>query len=921
MSLISPFQTADVESVQTSEQITERETVRVSTLQGPLHSSEMHRVAPETPRSISDDVRKLKSIYSTYQHSGQPLSKEAIFHAKQKYGILNTPANYKTLGLGDSSSESADLAARLANKRTKGPPNDAVETAIEQKARNEAFKVTFSKIPLTPPEDVPVTVNLGLKGKRDFLTRLAAQKALASSSSSGNSINEALDRSSFKKKRPSGAPLGNEFDANVVNPRHSARFKSLDLSKVLDGAERRAISRVNDRLYPQKVNFKNGLQSGNESGVSKANKEVFKKGTLEKLERSAEQFLNSRTGNERQRLNDRQYVYAKSAADAVKNLDPKTLEDPDFASKEAQRNVYIQQVSSPMVLHEAQKLANRKLQDIDSRDTYMVLFGNQAYNKLAVKIALEHYSVNQEQKKKIYLGGGLWITPEEVNVVARKLISPVVNEIDERASKQRDVDKDIERRSRILDQEYENWNFMERVKEQNDKQLLLAMESKQQREKVAKKAEGGQSYDLLVHNMNIKVQQKEKELENAKKNHEHLRNELQETLSKNLLREDDELKDWNDACERDLKNSNIEHDQAVRSHFSNLRNSEKGYDELMDERSKLQVEIKRLNASITEHKTAIHGLKGRVDADGVLAAEQGQKIRSERHLLDATVNDPLVISAEKAKEEAELATEECMLRELQIDEMAIFRNIKLREYERKLKKEREPASGPRKDSEGLTNDSNVSRDVIMNAAATNEKTAHKGESASPKDAIKSRFLSTYNTGKDVDSSASARSVTGVSGVLDDRPETPTSNKKTELHGNEVGPHKVPQAADDIAEDSILNDKNKFSSPVADTGGSVTIGQFLFSKNANKQGLSKTESATMKNESVMNPMGLKKEHDFAHPSDRGRRSFSGFSQGSMENDYSNEVTDDQDDQDESDIRVRDSNDSSTSPKESFFKEVI
>ncbi|GAX70700.1 hypothetical protein SCKG_3801 [Saccharomyces cerevisiae] len=922
MSLISALQTTDVESVQTSpEQITERKAVRVSTLQESLHSSEMHRAAPETPRSISNSVHKLKTIYSTYQQSGQPLSKEAIFRAKQKYGILNTPANYKTLGLGDSKSESVDLAARLASKRTKVSPDDCVETAIEQKARGEAFKVTFSKIPLTPPEDVPITVNLGLKGRRDFLTRLAAQKALAFSPSLDNSMKGTSDSSSVKKKRFSGAPIGNEFDENLVNPQHPAGFKSVDLSKVLDGAERRAISRVNDRLYPQKVNFKNGLQSSDQSGVSKANKEVFKEGTLEKLEHSAEQFLESHAGNERQRLSDEQYMYAKSAADAVKDLDPKTLEDPDFAAREAQKKLYIKQVASPVVLNEAQKLANRKLQDIDSRDTYMLLFGNQAYNKLAVDIALQHYSVKQEEKKKIYLGGGLWMTPEEVNAVAKKLISPVVNEIDERASRQRDVDKDIERRSRVLDQEYEDWNFMERAKEQNDGQLLLAMASKQQQEKEAKKAEEGQRYDQFVQKMNIKLQQKERELENARENRENLRNELQERLSKNLSGENDELNDWNDACERDLKNSSIEHYYAVRSHFDNLGNSERGYDELLEERSKIQVEIERLVASIAEHKTAIHGFRETADAGRAIPAVQKQKIPTRKDLLDATVNDPLVISAEMAKEEAEMATEECMLKELQVDEMIIIRNIMLRECEKKLEEEKETAKRSRRGTGGSKNNSNFSRDVIMNTPDNNEKVTPIGKSASPKDVVKSRFLSTYNTGKDIDSSASARSITGVSGVLDDGPKTPTSNKENELIDDEVKSYKVHQAVDATGEDSIANKRDKSSRPAANSGGSITIEQFLFNKNADKQGLSKTESVTMKREPVVDQMDSKKGHDFTHCNDNGRRSFSGFSQGSIENDYSNEVTDDQDDQEGSEIRVRDSNDSNTSPKESFFKEVI
>lgn len=237
------------------------------------------------------------------------------------------------------------------------------------------------------------------------------------------------------------------------------------------------------------------------------------------------------------------------------------------------------------------------MQDIDSGDTYRILFGNSAYNKIAVKIALEHYSTNQEQKKKIYLGGGLWITPEEVNVVAKNLISPVINEIDERASRQRDVDKSIERRSRTLDQEYENWNFMERTKEQNDRQLLLAMESKEQQEKADERAQGRRNYDSMAHNMDIKVQQKERELQNTKQNRENLRYELQELLSKNLSKEDDELKDWNDTCERDLRESKIEHNKVVKSRPKKLRIFKKGYEELLDERNRIQAELKMLKAS------------------------------------------------------------------------------------------------------------------------------------------------------------------------------------------------------------------------------------------------------------------------------------------------------------------------------------
>ncbi|CAI1567424.1 hypothetical protein SEUBUCD646_0K01710 [Saccharomyces eubayanus] len=909
MSLICSLGTTSVEPIRTSSELTtESETVKVSTLRKSLHSSEMHRSASKTPRTLPDHVQKLKSIYSAYQQDGQPLSKEAVFHAKQKYGILNTPAYHKTLGLGDTGSESADLTARLAN-RSKRSTNEPVGPTIEQKALDEASKITFSKIPLTLPEEIPMKVNLGLKGKRDFLTRSAAQKALASNFSSDSSTIGVSERG--KRASSAATVIANDFNANSVNPHHPAGFESLDLSKVLDGAERKAIERINGRLYPEKVNFQNGLLTGRESGVSKANKEVFKKGTLKKLERSAEEFLEAQPGNGRQGLNDRQYMYAKNAADAVKDLDPRALVDPNFAAKELQKKTYLKQISSPLVLHEAQNLANKRLRDIDSNNTYLILFGNQAYNKLAVDIALKHYSANQEQKKKIYLGGGLWITPEEVNTVAKNLISPVINEISERANRQRNVDRDIEKRTSILDQEHENWKSMERTKEQNDKQILLVMESKRHQEKVAKKAESEQTYNMLVYNMDAEVEEKEKELEIIKQDREHLRVELQRMLSKSISEEEGNIKDWSESCQRDLDNTNIEHAQAARLYPDDLRASTNEYDELLDEHDGVQDRIKKLNLSINEHRSVIHDFKVRIDTGGGLTATQKEKVGSGGHLMDATVNDSVVILAEKAKQEAELASEEAMLQQLEIDDMVNKRTTRLYAHKNQLRKEKPSSTRSQKVTEGgedLRNELNAAQGDILYAPTTDEKSARVVRSAST---VKNRFLSAYSSGKDVDSSASARSVTGVSGVLDERTETPTTDKEAFPVDKEARPGNVRQA-------SVLVENEKTSRPVTEARGPTTIEQFLFGKTAGKKGPSGKEFATLKSGPVVNATESEMEKESVHRNDKPRESFSGFSQGSFENDYGNEVTDDQD---ESDIKIRDSSDSNVRGEESFFKEII
>ena len=94
-------------------------------------------------------------------------------------------------------------------------------------------------------------------------------------------------------------------------------------------------------------------------------------------------------------------------------------------------------------------------------------------------------------------------------------------------------------------------------------------------------------------------------------------------------------------------------------------------------------------------------------------------------------------------------------------------------------------------------------------------------------------------------------------MLDDGPKTPTSNKENELIDDEVKSYKVHQAVDGTGEDSIANKRDKSSRPAANSGGSITIEQFLFNKNADKQGLSKTESVTMKREPVVDQMDSKR----------------------------------------------------------------
>lgn len=374
------------------------------------------------------------------------------------------------------------------------------------------------------------------------------------------------------------------------------------------------------------------------------------------------------------------------------------------------------------------------------------------------------------------------------------------------------------------------------------------------------------------------------------------------------------------TCQRGLENTNIEQAQAARLYPDDLRVSTYGYDKLLDEHDRVHGQIERLNVSINEHRSVIHNFEERIDTGRALTATREQKFGSGGHLMDATVNDPVVILAEKAKQEAELASEEAMLQQLEIDEMVNKRKIKL--YEHKIRLRKEKLSSTRSGNvtegeEGLRNDV-AQDDMSYTPTTTDEKSTRVVRSASPKATVKNRFLSAYSSGRDVDSSASARSVTGVSGVLDESPETPSANKEARPADKEVRPTDKEARPGNVRQTPVVSKNEKTLRPVTETRGSTTIEQFLFGKTAGKKGPSGTESATLKSEPVISATGSETEKEFAHHNDKPRRSFSGFSQGSLENDYGNEVTDDQD---ESDIKIRDSNDSNSRGKESFFKEII
>ena len=147
---------------------------------------------------------------SVYKPNGQPLSKEALYRAQLKYGTYKSPARGGNLGVQDSKTAS-DKAATTANSNKKAV---------------EAYKRMFV----------------------DSNASKAASRAGQQPAPASSAVEPAKQDTSPAAAR---AASGGQGLRGPTNPKAPA----LDISKVLEGAERAASKRIQERINPETVSY------------------------------------------------------------------------------------------------------------------------------------------------------------------------------------------------------------------------------------------------------------------------------------------------------------------------------------------------------------------------------------------------------------------------------------------------------------------------------------------------------------------------------------------------------------------------------------------------------------------------------------------------------------------------------------------
>lgn len=759
-----------------------------------------------TTKTTATAKGKREIISSVYQTSGEPLSKEALYRAKLKYGVYQSPSSGISIGVHDAKQASGS-AAQTANGNEKKLTVEAYKRLIDPNAMLAVQNLAKSNF-VAENINVPIT-ETNVKGSKN-----AANKAFAVSMKQNDSRSEAhasktytLDSIASARSVITTKPIDTTFHEERVNP----KAKPMDLSKLLQGAELKAERRIKERSNPERQNYTHGLMTkpadttplkfASDSSImdsfhfahSNANYAVgstrAKSGSISSdsslvKPRSRSSTLKSSYSaavEEQEKLDllkqQKNRKLAEDAANAAKDLDPKSLihEDEDLAFKRKLRETYLGQLTSEQVLAMAKINADQKLQMIDNDLNVWNqkrLFSNEEYNKKAISIAQENLKNMPPPETRINLGGGLLLSNDEVSKIAATLISPVLNEVSERAEGQRATDVDIAERTLKHKNEMAELEAFHRSKLLNNQKItsatLIGHAQEKQSTKDSNAAKMNQliaTMDVFVANKNIELTTTEEELETLKVDMDKKVSDFEEHIKLELV-------NWSENRKLDLEEALEEQRVLLIPYQEDLKNAEEEHDNLIKERDDINTNIGSLNVSIEGHKAKITDLETEIEDQEAKQKEEDSKLQelnTGKDELASHISSIVIIKANKVKEETVLSTQQANLRQLEVDALVNERKSELNKVELDLKREKlnlMEALGKTAEIRGDEMDEEKLRSLIGITPSTENLLNEHAKSA----IIGSNGLDTIS---EAAPSASAKSVTAVSGVI---PSFESSNK-------------------------------------------------------------------------------------------------------------------------------------------------
>ncbi|KAK5782106.1 hypothetical protein RI543_000428 [Arxiozyma heterogenica] len=658
-----------------------------------------------TSRSVSVNSRadsRNSRVPSVYQNAGEPLSKEALFRARMKYGYYQSPTTNSTLGVSDPRL-SADVAASLADLTHVNMPTYLRE--IDENAhkaarsigkrslhRQQSFSSRASSIS-SNIEGASAASKAYSMSYMEIPTKINTVKRTYSISSAASASASVLRNTVSNTSNIHNQVQGQQRKCqSLTTPRPN-------LSKLLNSAERKADAAIKHRWDPQRKNFQYGIRKNESNGPEDRKQFEIDNRVMQRVilkTQNSKQSLVNKQKQEESELKQLQRVrVAKHAAVKVKDTNFTESIDKDIEAKRQERETYLKNLTSTQVLSLARAKVDQQLQLIEAAHAEDRIFQNDAFNKAAMKYAQSRADSRSTERdyyaNRINLGGGLWLSPENINEISQNLLNPILGEIDSKAKNQRDTDVEIANRTKNYNNEMAKFKSLQKEKEDNNTKILRDTEENNTAEynKIAKQLED--DYTKLKYELQAQVDEKRKDYQETVQRLEDLTEECEMKLKLQRDLADKELDSWekykdNDIVEAEKEQAELlaPYNQQLESANDDQRKLSTEYDNIMGNMRKLQTFISSHKGKIKEYTSLIEVQENHGDREKVLLTQLAEQKEEANHILE----DEVMVRAQRIKEQLELSNKEYEMKQLEISALINERQDELQKIDIVLQEER-----------------------------------------------------------------------------------------------------------------------------------------------------------------------------------------------------------------------------------------
>ncbi|CCD23721.1 uncharacterized protein NDAI_0C00600 [Naumovozyma dairenensis CBS 421] len=691
------------------------------------------------------------------------LSQEAIYRTKLKYGIFDSPAKHSS-GIADNKLAAQTAAyltttkilPELSGQRSTSPEPSSLPPSIAPDAQAAANKLVMSTL---RPEDMNLPHYLSKSSDRsskpDITSHTAALKALSRDKSI---IENAHLQASPVSSSHSHTALGKTPSKTITKEHPTQISRKLNLSQVLKGAERRANERITQRWDP----------------------------TADKIERIKQSEKN----------------YAVAVASYLTNKSSME-EQTKLKNMELQRLKHQSDVGdSYKVFNMAQVKTNMKLNSIDLAQKEVQLFNNEEFNRLAITKATDEYKKGQlgrvktlkGQEGKVNLGGGLWVPWENVDKLAHERTDPVLKNVHETVAREKKTTLDIKDRYKQNRLDWENWKTFQRVKDEHDQLVFEKTAARNQDEKARLERDSKIKYNTMLAQMEDQINVKNEELNTAKTVHGSILATSNQELKNQTVNGMNDLQTWFHSSDQrnEIHKMNQEQDLLLKPYYDDMKEVESLNEKLIEQCNDAAKKIDILEKEIDVHRLNLnhiavsieeehqHHIVNRGNIDILLArkTKEQSSIDEKQATIEKMKLDTLLIDKKIEENEKELALAaerlnmvEALRKNAQVEEDTAEENIKeILAYDPKIfatlpTAEEYEAKADELEAEEREKLASEEENTEQEQEQEQEATPVQQDEINDQGNLKEESVALNNYGGGATPTASARSVTNVSGVI------------------------------------------------------------------------------------------------------------------------------------------------------------